>query len=794
MGLATVHAVTDWQRQERANLCLPSAEPGVALHARDPGFGSLLRHQYSAPESVAAEQLMRLKAEIRDADTDTFWLRLLEGMTNIAHAQYGFVTRRVEVDDDHGISVELPPLGEEGSCLRCVALYCNDGLTRPRLHLDYKYHAWGSPCSYMKHDKVFLIPERMSEFITINQTSLPFAADAYLAVPLFVRGKCFAHFGMMWTQDGLDARGLSWANTEMMLHSLEDLVTDRLLSGYMPQLTPEPKPNITSPQEAAITTPSLEPFAKSLSHELRTPMHGVVGMLDVMYATVQEQIEASPNPSSIRHVFESLRDDIEMIQVSCKRAVEAADNVVHASDMNLQIPDTPLREMESPALAAPQSSTSAYFDCQPSRLIDGNNAYHPHKRRRTITDHTWYLGNPPKIRHLHSTSSRRGLSPLNKSPIPSRSSPRATPPRFDSSIRTPESLSPPLEGVPSTDTDTLKYCSIRELIPAIIQESLQVGDRPDSAISEPTDLGERIEVQSRSANGDLCRKTIEWSVVTEVPEIICVEERDISKLISAVILNAVKFTETGTIRLAVNLTSSKKSLVIDCLDTGFGIPEDFRPQLFKPFSREDDSITRSREGLGLGLLVAKGLSRRLGGDLTLVRSEVDGPQRGSHFEIRVPLEPAQATASLHWTPTLSHAFATSALVSSPSKTDGSQQHFSYRHDPSPPPEPLISGHQQHTLTPVVTKPAGLMTTLDPSYDRKLADKYPLTILIAEDNKINRKILVSMLGKLGYKDIHEAFDGREAVRIMRELYHQRKRRPTSPTAPWTGPRASACKAS
>jgi CheY-like chemotaxis protein len=51
----------------------------------------------------------------------------------------------------------------------------------------------------------------------------------------------------------------------------------------------------------------------------------------------------------------------------------------------------------------------------------------------------------------------------------------------------------------------------------------------------------------------------------------------------------------------------------------------------------------------------------------------------------------------------------------------------------------------------------------------LAEKYPLTFLVAEDNKINRKLLVNMLGKLGYRDVFEAFDGKEAVRIMREIH-------------------------
>ncbi|RMZ80436.1 hypothetical protein DV737_g3007, partial [Chaetothyriales sp. CBS 132003] len=701
MGSATVHTVADWQRQERTNLCLASPDPGVALHAHDPGFVPALRRHYSVAESVAAEQLMRLKAELRDVDTETFWLRLLEGMTDIAHAQYGFVAKRMEVDDEHGARLELPALGDEGSCLRGVALYYNDGYTRRALHRDYKYRAWGSPCSYMKHDKVFLIPERMSDFITTDPNTLPLAAEAYFAVPLFARGKCFGHFGMMWTQRGLDARDVSWANTEMMMHSLEDMVTDRLVSGYTslrqqpptPHTpTPEPSPKAGPRDAPAAMTPWMQPFAKSLSHELRTPMHGVVGMLDVMYVTVQEQIEASRSPT-MRQIFQSLREDIETIQVSCKRAVEAADNVVHAYDMNMQIPDTPLQEIESPAAVGSQSSQPAYFDYK-----------------------------PPLLR------------------------------RFDSSFRTPVSVSPPVEGVYKQGTDAktfgsppATYCSIRELIPVIIQESLQVNDRPDSAVSEPTDLGEKIEVWSRSSNGHVSQKTIEWSVERQVPETIFVEERDISKLISAVVLNAVKFTEGGMIRLEVKLTQSKKSLVIACSDTGAGIPEDFQPELFKPFSREDDSTTRSKEGLGLGLLVAKGLSRRLGGDLTLVRSEVSGPQRGSHFEIRVPLEQSLGGGTSQTTTPL---------------------------------EQSLRGGTSQATTPLNATPAsptqakGRPANSD-SYDGKLAEKYPLTFLIAEDNKINRKLLVSMLGKLGYKDVYEAFDGREA---------------TQPTERWTGPHA------
>ena len=60
-------------------------------------------------------------------------------------------------------------------------------------------------------------------------------------------------------------------------------------------------------------THSFRPYARSLSHELRTPMHGVIGMLDVMHATVQESIELQQNPK-IRNIFLALKDNIEVVQ------------------------------------------------------------------------------------------------------------------------------------------------------------------------------------------------------------------------------------------------------------------------------------------------------------------------------------------------------------------------------------------------------------------------------------------------------------------------------------------------
>ena len=251
-------------------------------------------------------------------------------------------------------------------------------------------------------------------------------------------------------------------------------------------------------------------------------------------------------------------------------------------------------------------------------------------------------------------------------------------------------------------------------------------------------------------------------------------------------LNAIKFTEEGKISLKANLTTKAKFIVVNVADTGPGIPEAFLPFLFKPFSREDDSLTRQKEGLGLGLLVAKGLARKIGGDLVCVRSDTKGPRRGSEFELRVPLSYADS-ASRGSTPTRTPTpayLATSepaSMVRTRQISSVEQRHTTRSHH-SRPPSKTPEAHSMVKATsplgpssPSRRNSLSLQTTSTPSrrqaskkvpgFDRHLAVKYPLTFLVAEDNKINRKLLVNMLGKLGYTGVYEACDGLEAVKQM-----------------------------
>ena len=298
---------------ERTTICVAGPEPGVPAHHGDEGFREKIGEHYSAAENNAADKLVKLKAQLREASTYDFWSILMEGMTSITGAQYGFVAKRILVDDQD-TAVEMPPIGEPGSCLLGIAFYYNDGQEMKNLLRDWKYLAYEAPCHHMKHDKVFLIPSGLPKFITNNPNQLPFPTEAYLGVPLFAEGKCFGHFGMMWTKRGLENLGLGWAYIEMLMHSLEDVILERMVDGqgYAKDVDKNGVAKVI-PADAVTTAQSLKPYARSLSHELRTPMQGVVGMLDVMYATVQESLEGQKD-AVVRKVLKTLRENIEVVQ------------------------------------------------------------------------------------------------------------------------------------------------------------------------------------------------------------------------------------------------------------------------------------------------------------------------------------------------------------------------------------------------------------------------------------------------------------------------------------------------
>ncbi|KAK3065705.1 hypothetical protein LTR53_018121, partial [Teratosphaeriaceae sp. CCFEE 6253] len=325
-----------------------------------------------------------------------------------------------------------------------------------------------------------------------------------------------------------------------------------------------------------------------------------------------------------------------------------------------------------------------------------------------------------------------------------------------------------------------------------------------------------IEVRSRGSDGAARAKTIEWRVDPGVPRTMFIDERDLTKLISCLVLNALKFTgdAAGRVDCSARMSARGRYISIKVADDGPGIPAAFLPKLFQPFSQGDGTTTRGSEGLGLGLMVAKGIARKLGGDLLCKRAVTEGEGHGTEFEIKVPVKAGETISR----PASPGEGSPTARGARPAREAGTPQSASGGPPPADPrdfleavhesvraPAPASVAAQHHRDTPLhpsqplsphsrppppprLHAPASTAPTLVqqpaddpppppakrprvrhsvtfPTIDRGLALKHPLTFLVAEDNQINRKLLVSMLAKLGYAHIVEAHDGAEAVRQM-----------------------------
>jgi signal transduction histidine kinase len=104
----------------------------------------------------------------------------------------------------------------------------------------------------------------------------------------------------------------------------------------------------------------------------------------------------------------------------------------------------------------------------------------------------------------------------------------------------------------------------------------------------------------------------------------------IRQLISNLVDNAIKFTETGEIIVTVSQTGSVARVAIT--DTGIGIEPDTAERLFDRFFRGDPSHSRTIEGTGLGLAIVRSIARVHGGTV----SATPRPEGGSVFAVELP--------------------------------------------------------------------------------------------------------------------------------------------------------------
>lgn len=111
------------------------------------------------------------------------------------------------------------------------------------------------------------------------------------------------------------------------------------------------------------------------------------------------------------------------------------------------------------------------------------------------------------------------------------------------------------------------------------------------------------------------------------------DRRRIKQVTINLLSNAIKFTDKGGVTISASVVNGNM-LQIRVNDTGIGMKREAMKRLFQPFQQIDSTLTKSREGTGLGLYLSKKLAILMGGDIS-AKSEYG---KGSEFTYTTLLE------------------------------------------------------------------------------------------------------------------------------------------------------------
>jgi PAS domain S-box-containing protein len=149
-------------------------------------------------------------------------------------------------------------------------------------------------------------------------------------------------------------------------------------------------------------------------------------------------------------------------------------------------------------------------------------------------------------------------------------------------------------------------------------------------------VSDAVELFAMEAHG----KGLDFRLTTdrELPDQLKGDPVRIRQVLMNLVGNALKFTEEGSVDIAVTAESPKPDgrigVRFSVTDTGIGIPKEKIPSLFQPFTQVDPSDTRRFGGTGLGLAICSRLVEMMGGTISLESEE----GVGSCFWFTIPLQ------------------------------------------------------------------------------------------------------------------------------------------------------------
>lgn len=130
----------------------------------------------------------------------------------------------------------------------------------------------------------------------------------------------------------------------------------------------------------------------------------------------------------------------------------------------------------------------------------------------------------------------------------------------------------------------------------------------------------------------------------DIPSTLYGDKAKIKEIIINLLTNSIKFTEQGKIVFEVKCINNKEQckLIISVSDTGRGIRKEMMDKLFEKFTRDEEVMNTTIEGVGLGLAITKNLVELMGGNITL--NSIVG--QGTTFIVSIPQKIVNSSSSV----------------------------------------------------------------------------------------------------------------------------------------------------
>jgi len=173
---------------------------------------------------------------------------------------------------------------------------------------------------------------------------------------------------------------------------------------------------------------------------------------------------------------------------------------------------------------------------------------------------------------------------------------------------------------PAAGSDTLdRIHQNAEMLLRLVDDFLSLSDLDAGiTLANATEVvGETLEEEfARSATILIREKPIrfEWRVTEKLPPV-AADAAKLRVIVMNLLSNAVKFTTAGVIAVTAEVESDGVRLAVR--DSGMGIAPEDHERIFEPFRQIDGSSTRTQQGTGIGLPIARKLARLMGGDVTV---------------------------------------------------------------------------------------------------------------------------------------------------------------------------------